>query len=72
MTKRPCPYPGFGQLVRFTKFEFELVQWETGIRTIEIGLMFKTEIGLMEKGLFCSAALDLMKIGLTEIGLNNF
>ena len=26
-------------------------QWETGIRTNEIGLMFKTEIGLMEIGL---------------------
>ena len=26
-------------------------QWETGIRTNEIGLIIKTEIGLMEIGL---------------------
>ena len=41
---------------------------ETGIRTNEIGLIIKTEIGLMEIGLILfSAALELMEIGLKQL-----
>ena len=67
MAARPC-------FCSFLLFVVEVpANWETGIRTNEIGLMFKTEIGLMEIGLILfSAALELMEIGLIEIGLNNF